>query len=636
MIYQLSAKALPITDWNIFRFLPSHELGIGIWLAGTALLIVFLARMAYGRNPSRLTALLLPSLLYLGVFIFTYQVIDEVAMNLEHPYNLLHHGRFSMSRDAMVDGTVEAVFYLLHTPFAFTPALLIVGNFLICFVIGWLHLFALWKSKLFSGRSHGLMPLSLIASSFYLVGLVSNGFGNSLLSLVFMLALIAQVKERPIRALGLGALLPLIRPEGIVWAGLNALATVLCTREPLRLLKRPKFYLAALAPLAAAALYFGLYKIFYGHFLPTPMLFKATAIGKLENLNWQLASFGLDTLWKNYIVLKVLAVFVPAVVLVPLFFRRLKSRGDGFISKLFAGFYRRAAELFLRGQLHEFKVLAVYFALSACLMVGWLLTNFTYTNPIDRYYLIFFLCLTLLAVKILSVALSDAAVANALDFYAKGLAPHSQKLRYLAWAGIVLFLVFDIPQPGDIDVRNHWLYNRKNMAMAGMVTEKLLPPDLTLAASEMNTFGLMIDRPVEDFWGYSNRAIATARLCAENEIKAVRGLFLQTKPDVYFYHWFTEFPGDHTYANIEESFVQSRHSHANFKFSRLTDIGAIFQAYDAVILKFPDAQVAYLVARAKTPALLKSLRESGFALDKSRKVDPRPFRDEKLRPFHAC
>ena len=85
------------------------------------------------------------SLLYAGVFVLSIKWVDEVFVNLEHPWNLRHHGRFSFSPAGMVDGTVELIYYGLLTPFAGTRADLIRANLGLGFVVGWLHLAIVWR-----------------------------------------------------------------------------------------------------------------------------------------------------------------------------------------------------------------------------------------------------------------------------------------------------------------------------------------------------------------------------------------------------------------------------------------------------------------------------------------------------------
>jgi hypothetical protein len=634
VIYQLTAPTLPVLDADIFGLLPKPEWGLGLWVAGFALLLLCIGFAAFQRYAPRVAALVIPSLLFAGGFIHGFGLIDEVSVNLEHPFNLLHHGFFSMQPDSWRDGTVEFFFYLLHAPFASSPKILVFGNFLICFLVGWLHLFALWKAKLFEGKLHGLLPLSFIACCFHFIGLTSNGFGNGLLSLVFLLAFISQVKGRPVLSLFIGALLPLLRPEGAIWAGINIAAVFLTTPHRMRLFGRPAFYLGLIAPLISSALYFGLYKIFYGHFIPTPMLFKETALSSFAKLDFAKIQLGMNAITEAYPI--IYFVFAAAIfVLLPVY-RQIQKREDNYLKGLVHAFSRKVMNWLMRGQVQEIIIFMGYFVVTALPLGAWVLTNFSYTNPIDRYYIVFFLCLVLLLAKLLTLALSDVALSNAFGFYfGEQTEKRALHLRYLGWAGVFVFIAFTFPH--EKDAKDAWLYNRAHMALAGAATEKLVPKEYKLAASEMNTFGLMLDRPILDLWGYSNRTIASSNTCARVNIKAVPGLFLQLQPDIYFTHAFTEFPDKENFDTVEDSFMQSFHSHGNIFFSRIADLKDVFKAYDVVIATFPSLQLAYVVRNDLTKNFIKNLEGQGLSLQKSRAIKPAVFEKyEPFRQFHPC
>ncbi|HVY12651.1 MAG TPA: hypothetical protein VHB73_03710 [Alphaproteobacteria bacterium] len=596
MIYLYTADKLPVTGYDIFSYLPS--------------------------------------LLYAGVFISAYKVLDEVAVNLEHPYNLLHYGRFSMSPESMVDGTVEGLFYLLHTPFAFTPASLLIGNFILCIVVGWLHLFLLWRSGLFAGRMHGLMPLSLIASSFYLVSLMANGFGNSLLSLVFLAALIANYKNRPVLSLACGGLLPLIRPEGMVWACVNAAVVLLFLKKRRTHLKSLKFYLALFSPLAASILYFSLYRIFYGHWIPTPILFKSLAFEQ-QDLSLSHAVLGLAGIWNNHALILPALLLLLVIAALPVFFRRMtRSRAGGLASYL-AGLRHKIARWVLEDHLHQIKIIWAYLA-GASVVPGYaLFTYFYYNNPIDRdrYYLVFFLCLTLVLAKVFAVLLNKSVFSSALAFYFGGKAArYALLLRQGIWGGLLVLLGFHILPAEGISA---WLHNRTHMAQAGAMTEKIVPAGWRIASTEINTFGLMINRPVIDLWGYSNRSIASAHVCTPFNFKTNPEAFQEANIDIYFPYWFTEYPAKYRFDNVEDGLAHSAYSHATPVFMRLNHLTEIMKTYDVVVLRYPTAQFAYLVRAARTPQFLKSLESTGLRRSKQRKIDFNRLKMDEPK-LHAC
>ncbi len=100
----------------------THPLLAAISVTAVAVFWLNLSRdpTATARSPLEPQAIWANPILVVGLsfvvlflhFATDYAVSDEVMINLEHSYNLHHFGRFSMSPSAMVDGTVEYLFYL--------------------------------------------------------------------------------------------------------------------------------------------------------------------------------------------------------------------------------------------------------------------------------------------------------------------------------------------------------------------------------------------------------------------------------------------------------------------------------------------------------------------------------------------
>ena len=173
-----------------------------------------------------------------------YAVRDEVAVNLEHTFNLFHFGRFSMSPTAPVDGTVEYVFYLLHLPFAASARLLAVGNWLICTLVAVLTLWLLGRGRLIGDARRNALFLLFPAAFSPLFLPMGTGFGNGLLSAAFVLQLIFVFRGRWAAAIAVAALLPLLRPDGTLWAMVLPTA-ILADRFAMRLPVRPQRAAAA-------------------------------------------------------------------------------------------------------------------------------------------------------------------------------------------------------------------------------------------------------------------------------------------------------------------------------------------------------------------------------------------------------
>jgi len=71
-----------------------------------------------------------------------------------------------------------------------------------------------------------------------------------------------------------------------------------------------------------------------------------------------------------------------------------------------------------------------------------------------------------------------------------------------------LLLLFAAPGRGQFTT------GRTDGMFAGTITERFVPTQFTIATTEQSTFGLMIERPVVDLWGYSNPAIAFSKTCS--------------------------------------------------------------------------------------------------------------------------
>lgn len=44
-------------------------------------------------------------------YFLSYTLADENFVNFEHAYNLYHFGKFSFSKETIVDGTVEFIYF---------------------------------------------------------------------------------------------------------------------------------------------------------------------------------------------------------------------------------------------------------------------------------------------------------------------------------------------------------------------------------------------------------------------------------------------------------------------------------------------------------------------------------------------
>src|SRR4051812_21263009 len=128
MVYELTAAVAVQPPPDVFAYVPSHSAGMPVWLAGLLGAALYPIVMRHRERASPAIPMMLATLVYTGLFIINFTLLDEVAINLEHAWNLYHHGRFSFSSAGWTEGTVEFVFYLLHAPFSWSQTSLITAN----------------------------------------------------------------------------------------------------------------------------------------------------------------------------------------------------------------------------------------------------------------------------------------------------------------------------------------------------------------------------------------------------------------------------------------------------------------------------------------------------------------------------
>jgi hypothetical protein len=160
-------------------------------------------------------------------------------------------------------------------------------------------------------------------------------------------------------------------------------------------------------------------------------------------------------------------------------------------------------------------------------------------------------------------------------------------------------------------------------AFAGAFTQRYLPSGFTVSTTEMDTFGLMIERPVIDLWGYTNPAMAFSGVCNGEKIRSNGQYFLQVKPDVYWPYWFTTgfLKEDDTanFDNVEESLATFLHT--SKKGNWLGDMSQVMTEYDVLIIQTNWNQLAYMVRKSASGALLEGLQREGFSLSRQRSFD---------------
>jgi len=597
MVYQLTAPTNlpPLPD--IFAHLPPQIAGLQIWLAGLFIAVVYAILVRRREAASPAIPLLLATIVYTGLFINKFHMIDEVAINLEHPWNLFHHGRFSMSPVAWTEGTVEFVFYLLHTPFGWSQESLVTANYGISWLVGWLHLPLAWR--ILGARpspARNTLLLSAFACCVPLIVVLATGFGNGLVSLMFVAAIAAAVRNDNTRAITIAGLLPLLRPDAIFLAAVNG---VVITAErwirERRLLNRHEIGLLIGLPLLSTAIYYSLFRIAFGHWMPTPIFFKAFKLPMLEMTNWP--GFGLTVL--TYFLLGVHLIGAACICATLLAVARRREVAGGRAATLLAGYAIGTLPLllvyaFTRNTIGDFSFLAY-----------------------ARYWIAFEVTLLLLAAVVLGNADRKSPLVGPSILLGMNL----------------FFALLALTPPSSL--------GRTDNVSAGALTQRYLAPGLTLSTTEMNTFGLMIDRPVIDLWGYTTPEIAHSKVCNADRIRNNPEYFLSVKPDVY---WPYQFSGvldpavqQGTYYTAEESLATFHHS--SKQGNLLGDMTKVLAEYDMVVVQFGEFNLGYLVRAEKRDQLIQGFLNNGFRKIQERKYHMDVFRYHYERPrliTHRC
>jgi hypothetical protein len=580
--------------------LPASEVSLYFWLAGALLLLVSVR----GSNPR--LGLVAAAVVLAGTYIYSSRWVDEVFINLEHPYNLWHHGRYSASAQRWTDGTVEFLYYLLLTPVAATRATLARGNFALGYVValGHLALVAHWLRHVSPQVSQSVRTLSLVAFALFVpvVEVCASGFGNGAVSLVVLCSLTWLVEDRADRGLAAAAFLPLLRPDGVVYSGI-------CFAVAVALHRRLRFW-----PLVCAGsilLYFLLVRITYGHAVPTPLSFKSfhlSMIPLLKDRPW----CGPDHIgWCTF----------------------RSARGSffaGWARSLFlspwvlcAGACMVCARFFDPGRFKGLIVLRlalIPLALLACLYGGIALG---YHPALQRYYAPFLVLLFVLSLHYAASVLNHAA----------GRHPRSLGglLRLSPLLAVVAFGTFarTVPKEGLRSAIGGTIPREETERLdaflyAGTAIDELFPSTWRVAVTEMATFSFMNDRDIVDVWGYTNPEIALSKHCSSHFVRNNPAVFMKERPEVMWAR--TSLPSALYSVMGPPDEFEFTTSIFGKRFNVLGDMERVLDEYDAYKLRHSDGSVTHLLVRKDVSELLQGRMEArGYKRITARSIDRERF-----------
>lgn len=590
-ILQFDGPILRNSLGNVFAWLPDWKIGLVFLAVGIVLTLPGAVRgILKPRETKPSSGLLTASLLLLGSFMVSYRLVDEVAVNLEHSYNFFHHGLFSMSPAGMVDGSVELFFYFLHVPFAANLKLLFLGNFLICLFVSWLHLLLLKRFFFQANTLVNRLLLSAFAVSLPFIGVIASGFGNSLVSLLFLAAAGSYMNGRKNRSLALAAVLPLVRPDALLVAMGHVLVHLVHARQK-RLLKAGEAVLWLCAPVVGLIGYLGIFKVLYGHFVPTPILFKAVKPSMM-------AMFSAPHFFRS----------IAAEIFQPVYAVTLGS----FAAYLF---YCRKKQTPLP---ENVKILFYYLFFLAPVYLFYHFSDSVISlmtlDTAARYWICALLIMIVSGLYVLSLWNNRTA----------------SLVVFIVFCGAMFFTVREMRV-----VAGRHLFFRKDTAIAGSFADRVFPAGFRLSAIEMNTFGLASERPVIDLHGYSNREIARSSVCNHYFVRSNPEIFLRDKPEIYWVHWVSQVP-DFGFMNAEEILLWDIFGRDGAY--AVGDMVKVAGEYDFVILKDGDFKTGFLVRGDKTPELEQSLLSKGFSKKASRPLANSFTAEYSRKPLiqHAC
>ncbi|MEI7923146.1 MAG: hypothetical protein WCJ40_14665 [Planctomycetota bacterium] len=611
MFYEFYKPEILPGLFNPNDFLPNRKLGLLLLIIGLAAgLILIIASNTSRRKPAAwwsafgFAASIL--LVYSGLHVFTSGYIDEVFVNLEHPWNLFHHGIFSFDPVRIVDGTVEMLYYIALTPFSQTHGSLVRANYIFGFLLGLGHLLLWWSmlSKV-SGPAKWMISL-IILNNISMVACFSNGFGNLLVSFVVLLAVWLDQNRRRSQATYLIALLPLIRIDAAL-----VTAWFLISIDPtwtgLKRIKRP-IALSALC-LISVLVFCHLY---YGHAVSTPILFKS----------------GLDLALSNFLQPAIWVVYLREF---GTYFHLLS-----FLVMACACFNHNLSPFYLRLAAFGLPIQIFY----------WLSARSQYFD-VTRYWL----SVEVVWATITALMLQEFVILYHLQLAKSPQASNetttpplnpddSRQFKTIILPMVLCFwlvsCLFSKIGTNGFVAPIHDLPANQAYTLAAHLTNRTAPPDWKIAVHELNGFGYLLDRPVIDLWGYTNRTIASSKIRNLRGVKSRPETFLDESPEL---HWSLSGSAllQSSRESLEEFLVNV--NNWNWQLNQLGDLTKVFQKYDAMLVRESDILHLFLIRKDRSRQWAEALEHDGFKQVSSKAIDPAKLRQlvdhpqKQIHPF---
>lgn len=487
--------------------LPSLSIVVALQLA-TAFAAVFFAWRTVRNNFNR------PQLLILGGLIQTFQYfyycgyVDEVYINLEHSWNLHHFGRYSFSPTHMVDGTVELFYYAILAPFAWSHLSLIYACIGLGLLVTLLHTVLVW---------YFVRNMPPLVQLFVTLGFAWNpifaeiqgaGFGNGLVSLLYFLGFIAVWESRWHLATACTVILPLIRPDAVVYSAFLIIAMIL---------KQKRVPLRALAGTTiSVVLFMSVVRLIYGHWVLTPILYKKTPLHEIiKGAAQQLIPlvYGLNDSYTLAICILMavtcLSGFKSETPQVEPANRLLARTQSVLFLALYLfyvltnrNFFAETRRYYLPFEYFGFILLITEWGLPWC-KFKWR-ENSESTEPGLSFHARPYLVVTLLIVTVGSMNLAVNRWANRNNRFA------DRTITKVAW-----------------------LMGREDaFSVIAKLSDDIFPSHWRVATTELQGYGFLMDREIDPLFGYANRRMALSKTLAKRGTKTDINYLKDSKPEV--------------------------------------------------------------------------------------------------------
>lgn len=462
----------------------------------TAFYAIGLSILFYFKKMSATAARL--HLLALACLIQAYQYgyycgyVDEVYVNLEHSWNLYHFGKFSFSPDRIVDGTVELLYYGFLSFFAGTHASLVHACMVLGLVISLAHTITFW---------YLVRKMQFVVQFVVMIGFAWNpifaeiqgaGFGNGLVSLIYMIGFVAIWEDRRNLAFVCAAVMPAIRPDAVAFSFSLILGMSMKWRMvPVK---------AILGTVLASAFFLLMVRQLYGHWMLTPILYKKTPLPEIIK-----GAFG----QLNLVVYGLCDSYIVAVLVLLVFTTTKLLNGNAPVVSGPNRFLVRTQIVLMSG-----------------LYLFYILSNRNFFAETRRYYLPFeYLGFLLVATEWGLPWLTRISFMKSRDIESnrpgENLIESNQNLivTFLFVISLVSLNSAVIRWKNRIDRFSDrsssfvtmLLKRENNFSLSAHLANLSMPENWRIATTELQGFGFLTDHDIDPLYGYANRDIALSQ-----------------------------------------------------------------------------------------------------------------------------